>query len=292
MFRFALVLAAGAAVQFAPVSQPASAADLGGGYKDTPYVVVPWQGLYFGAHAGGASSSASAHDSFDYVGDPNINSSGSSNGLIGGGQLGYNIQQGHIVFGVEGDIGSLDISASSRGAHVQTSGTCSDGYSTYAAAGGTGACNVSGKYSTSGGLYGDLTGRLGYATDRVLFYGKGGVAFLNTDTKANYTGGSVWNNVNSTFNFDHSDTLVGWTIGAGAEYAVSPSWSIKAEYQHFDFGNMSYSYGGCYNWNIGGSCPANGGHGTSGTANLSNGKNEVSVTADTVKVGVNYHLHD
>ena len=40
--------------------------------------------------------------------------------------------------------------------------------------------------------------------------------------------------------------LVGWTAGAGAEYALSPSWSLKAEYQHFDFGKMSYSYKGCY----------------------------------------------
>ena len=122
-FRFALVLAAGAAMQFAPLSQPASAADLGGGYKDTPYVVMPWQGLYFGAHVGGASSSAGVHDSFDYVGDPNINSSGSSTGLIGGGQAGYNVQQGHMVFGVEGDIGYLGISAKSSGSYIAQNGT-------------------------------------------------------------------------------------------------------------------------------------------------------------------------
>ena len=55
-FRLAFIFAASVAAQMAPSSLPASAADLGGGgYKDTPYVVMPWQGLYFGAHAGAAS---------------------------------------------------------------------------------------------------------------------------------------------------------------------------------------------------------------------------------------------
>ena len=54
-FRLAFIFAASVAAQMAPSSLPASAADLGGGgYKDTPYVVVPWQGLYFGVHGGGA----------------------------------------------------------------------------------------------------------------------------------------------------------------------------------------------------------------------------------------------
>ena len=281
-FRFALILAAGAAMQFAPLSQPASAADLGGGYKDTPYVVVPWQGLYFGAHAGGAESSAGVHDSFNYVGDPNFNSSGSSTGLIGGGQAGYNVQQGHMVFGVEGDIGYLGISAKSSGAYTPSSNPGNIYCGGYWAGNGH-VCDISGQYNTSGGLYGDITGRLGYATDRVLFYAKGGVAFLDADTKANYKGGSTAAlNTNSYFNFDNSQTLVGWTIGAGAEYAVNPAWSIKAEYQHFDFGSMSYNYSGDYTYpNVcGGNC----------IAHLTDGKNTVSITADTVKVGVNYHV--
>ena len=75
--RFALILAAGAAMQFAALSQPASAADLPtGSLKDTPYVVVPsWQGLYFGGHAGGVWGNTGVHDNFTYVGDPTFNRS-------------------------------------------------------------------------------------------------------------------------------------------------------------------------------------------------------------------------
>ena len=49
-------------------------------------------------------------------------------------------------------------------------------------------CAVSGKYSASTDLYGDLTARLGYATDRTLFYVKGGVAIVDADIKAHYDG--------------------------------------------------------------------------------------------------------
>ena len=70
-FRLAFVFAASVAAQMAPWSQPASAADLGrGGYKDTPYVVMPWQGLYFGVHGGGAWGSSGVNDTFIYNADP------------------------------------------------------------------------------------------------------------------------------------------------------------------------------------------------------------------------------
>ena len=101
----------------------------------------------------------------------------------------------------------------------------------------------------------------------------------------------------STFNFDHSDTMVGLTAGAGVEYALSPSWSLKAEYQHFDFGKMSYSNNGCYaipannHFPSGGTCPASGAqYNNRYTSTITNDKTEVSVTADAVKFGINYHL--
>ncbi len=40
-------------------------------------------------------------------------------------------------------------------------------------------CKVNAKYSVSSDLYGDITGRLGYAVGPTLFYAKGGFAFLD-----------------------------------------------------------------------------------------------------------------
>ena len=76
-------------------------------------VMPSWQGFYFGGHAGGAWGNTKVHDKFDYVGDPQYGFTGDSTSFIGGAQAGYNIQRGHVVFGLEGDIGYLNISAKS-----------------------------------------------------------------------------------------------------------------------------------------------------------------------------------
>jgi outer membrane immunogenic protein len=281
-FRLAFVFAASVVAQMAPSSLPASAADLGGGgYKDTPYVVMPWQGLYAGVHGGGVWGSSKVTDQFDYGGDPILNGGADSTGAIAGAQAGFNIQQGHFVFGVEGDIGYLGLSA-----HGSDTGKGKD-------------YPITGEYTTSGGLYGDITGRVGYATNRVLFYGKGGVAFLDADVKAHYEGENcTYNHIScssvkntpSVFNSGSSDTLVGWTIGAGAEYAITPSWSFKAEYQHFDFGSMSYATKDLCTKVPGtiGDCSK----GSLYTSNLTKGKTDASVTADAVKFGLNYRINN
>jgi outer membrane immunogenic protein len=293
MKKFGLaLLAAGAAMQFAPLSQPALAADLGGGsLKDTPYVAVPyWGGFYFGGHAGGAWGNTKVHDQFDYVGDPIYNFSANSTNFIGGAQAGYNIQRGRLVFGVEGDIGYLNISA--NGSKHFTPNSCTAHYGPHDSITYHGhLCEVYGKYSTSSDLYADLTGRLGYAAGRALFYAKGGVALLNAELKSSYKGGNAGADGWHTFDFSHSDTLVGWTVGAGVEYALTPAWSLKAEYQHFDFGTMSPSYSDCYAIpGHGTSCPAPGSQYSNHWTSTITGKSDVSVTADAVKLGVNYHV--
>ena len=84
-------------------------------------------------------------DSFNYVGDPTLNSSCSSTGLIGGAQAGYNVQSGHIVFGAEGDIGYLGISGSRLVLHSLTNREHNKDWNTY---GRRGHCTISGTYST------------------------------------------------------------------------------------------------------------------------------------------------
>ncbi len=243
-----------------------------------------WQGFYLGGHAGVASEDPSVSDPFTYVGDPTLNSSFSSTGFIGGGQIGYNIQNGHFVFGVEGDIGYLGLSS-----HKSTSSdpnSCSRAGDPYIYP--AEYCFLDARYSSSTGLYGDLTGRLGYSLDRILFYAKGGVAFLDADFKANYAGGNCTfdygcggnTNVPSTFNFGHSETLVGWTAGGGVEYALNPSWSMKLEYQHFDFGSMAYNYSGTYY------IPN-----TPNYKSTLSGRMDASYTADAVTLGVNFHFN-
>jgi outer membrane immunogenic protein len=35
----------------------------------------------------------------------------------------------------------------------------------------------------------------------------------------------------------------GWTAGGGVEFAISPNWSVKAEYLYFDFQNQTIGPG-------------------------------------------------
>ncbi len=281
----ALRLSLSSSLMLMPVVK-ASATDLLAppGLKDGPVFPVPalWQGFYLGGHIGGAWNSIGVTDHYDYVGDPTSNNSATGSGLIGGAQAGYNFQQGHIVYGLETDLGYLGASGS-KSAALTPSPDCLAHYP-------TNMCGLDAAYSSSGGFYGDITGRLGYAADRALFYAKGGFAFLNADFKANYTGENCSTAHNcyqhpnapvnpSNFNYQQSDTLAGWTLGAGVEYALSPSWSVKAEYMHFDFGTMSYTHNGVFD------IPE-----TPWSSKFS-GNATVSTTVDSVMVGANYHLN-
>jgi outer membrane immunogenic protein len=263
----------------------AQAADLS--LKDPPSteyelaLVLP--GFYMGAHGGGAFGSVDVVDIFDYNGDPRADNSFNTKGVIAGVQLGYNIQRGNFVFGVEADLGYLDLSGD-KSADLPRSQPNNPN------------TDISAKYSTSGGLYGDLTGRVGYATGRTLLYLKGGVAFLNASLDADYTGANCTTTRDqcfargaprvpnpSNFSFESDENLIGWTLGAGVEYALSPSWSLKVEYQHFDFGSMSNSYSGIDNF----PCI----HYTTGCDAKLHGKTDTDITVDAVKVGLNYRFN-
>ena len=287
-----------------------------------PYEFVPlWTGFYIGGSAGAAMGATGIHDKFDYVGDPSYSGTASNIGLIGGLQTGYNYQYGHFLFGLEGDAGYLGLSASKSAKGLSSAdktGHCYATYKdtywwgsdTYTLPYSGGMCKADASYTGSSELYGDLTARFGYLMGRTLLYAKGGAAVLNADFKASYSGGNCLTTGDcspvsgtkigpSTFNFDHNNLMVGWTAGAGVEYALSSSWSLKAEYQHFDFGKMSYSYNGCYaigpnsGMPSGGTCPSvKSQYDNHYTSTLTNGKTDVSVTADAVKFGINYHFSD
>src|SRR5690606_12028255 len=74
--------------------------------------------------------------------------------------------------------------------------------------------------------FGTLRGRLGYAADRVLLYVTGGLAYANNSFE--FTGVDL---VGNNFTISDSTTKTGYVLGAGVEWAVAGSWTVKAEYQ-------------------------------------------------------------
>ena len=158
MFRRVVMTSLGAIA----LASAAQATDLSsspsGGYKDS-YYTVNWQSFYVGAHIGGFGSTFTLTEgAAPYnIGTPGHSWDNNVSGVFGGGTLGWNIfQRGPLVFGLEGDLGDLSMTNTAK--EGVYSGT-----------------TVSSKIAT--GAYGDFTGRVGYAFDRALVYGKGGLAF-------------------------------------------------------------------------------------------------------------------
>ncbi|HLX18115.1 MAG TPA: outer membrane protein [Bradyrhizobium sp.] len=84
---------------------------------------------------------------------------------------------------------------------------------------------------------GSVTGRFGYTWGPALLYAKGGFAWRNNDNLAVSVGG-----VPAAFTVDanHRD---GYTVGAGLEYLFAPNWSVKGEYQYYNFGTTTFTSG-------------------------------------------------
>lgn len=184
------VLAA-AALSSGLAASAAGAADLPSPYKALPPPPYLWSGLYIGANVGGGWFSAN-----DGFGD-NL----SASGFVGGGQIGYNFQSGHWVWGAEADISGASASTSlAPGASF----------------------NVD--------MVSTVTARFGYAQDRWLVYGKAGGGWVDVSASLNaipavgFSGASF------------SGTGSGGAFGVGAEYAFAHNWSAKVEYQIIDLG--------------------------------------------------------
>jgi opacity protein-like surface antigen len=76
-----------------------------------------------------------------------------------------------------------------------------------------------------------VTGRLGYAWDRWMLYGKGGVALAGDRYHVS--------DIGQIYAFDGTEDRLGWTVGAGIEWAFTPEWSVKVEYDYYGFGTKN-----------------------------------------------------
>jgi outer membrane immunogenic protein len=84
---------------------------------------------------------------------------------------------------------------------------------------------------------GSFRGRVGFAWDRFLVYGTGGLAVA--DLKYSLIALPPVNESESI-----TTTSAGWTAGGGAEYAFSPAWSAFVDYRYTDFGTHSDRFPG------------------------------------------------
>ncbi len=203
-----------------------------------------WSGCYVGANAGGVWMGRGVGLRGTDTGTGGFGSEladGSTpssfglreRGFIGGGQLGCNWQTGRFVWGVETD---FDLSGASNGL---TQVNLPQPPFPFRSAITTTASNKLDWLGTT-------RGRLGYTVaDQWLLYVTGGVAYGQTDLGISSLCPTCA--PARTAIASNSSVTAGWVVGAGAEWAVSSNWSVKAEYLHFDLGTKSagliYNYG-------------------------------------------------
>ena len=176
-----------------------------------PYA-FSWTGFYVGANIGyGFAGDDKVGADVQGLGAFNDIDKFEMSGVFGGLQGGYNYQMGSFVFGLEADI--------------QASGV-EDSFNT----------NVLGatvKGDSQVTWFGTVRPRVGFAWDRALFYATGGVAFGGVDYKVTGDAGPLVGSVK----LSNDDTRVGWTAGAGIEYAFTDNWTAKVEYKYVNLGS-------------------------------------------------------
>jgi len=240
-------------------------------------VAYSWTGCYIGAHVGAGRSRTEFSDpgttAIGFFGSApalqqNIAPLGSSIaitgqiGALGGGQVGCDYQfAGNWVIGLAGDFSWANIQG--------------QGVDPFFAGKNGGPLTLTSK---TDGLA-SATGRLGYAFDRLLIYGKGGAAWAHD----RYTAQNL-PTLNGNFcgtlaaltpcNPSGTATRWGWVVGGGIEWAFVNNWSAFAEYDHYFFGSKTIQLS---------DVTVSVGAPTAGNFNI---KQDI----DVVKVGINYRF--
>lgn len=161
-----------------------------------------WGGAYIGGQVGYSWFKSQLSDDDDvYI--------SKTNGFMGGIYAGYNWEFSNAyLFGVEGDINYADLS---HRKHVLYSNTNSD-------------------WDTRIQWEGSLRARFGVNYERILPYIAGGLALAG-----------IQNEFSNLSPFDDSKTRthVGYTIGAGVDYALTNNLILRAEYRYSNYGKKT-----------------------------------------------------
>src|SRR5215470_18801932 len=225
-------------------------------YRAPPIIALNWTGCYLGGHIGGGfvdkkfggpfvdnavPSTFGAPTSFA-ISDPSADLNSTS--LLGGGQVGCNFQfAGNWVIGFEADASGANQQGGGN-SRLITEAAVLNG----TLPGITTAVSSNGTASSRTDFIATATGRLGYTFGRLgqgMVYAKGGAAWARdkyqfagqvstTACGVPFPPQCVVTNptIVTPFNFSASETRLGWTVGAGVEWAFWENWSVKLEYDY------------------------------------------------------------
>ena len=180
-----------------------------------PAVGYNWTGFYIGGNLGVGWNGGSFSDSI-----ANTLSLNPQTLFLGGAQVGFNYEFGSgILVGAEADFDWLSNTTSSSNTIVLQNPTGTPTAS-------TASVSANNRWLTT------VVGRLGYAWDRILFYGKGGGAWVGSNNPSLTMDGAPVAISTSNGNW-------GFTGGVGIEWAFSGNWSARFEY---DFVGLNQTF--------------------------------------------------
>jgi outer membrane immunogenic protein len=195
-----------------------------GSYSKAPVYVQPgydWTGAYIGVNVGYSwgrsadTSSLSAGSGPVLFGDINRSK---MNGVVGGGQIGYNWQMQSWLWGFEADFQGS--SQRSNHSHTCPTGVCTPGNAV--------PVTISQKLD----WFGTVRGRAGVlVSPTVLVHATGGLAYGQVDSDSTLVGATRASNINA-----------GWTVGGGLEGVIGGDWTAKLEYLYLDLGRVSGTF--------------------------------------------------
>jgi outer membrane immunogenic protein len=189
-----------------------------------------WSGFYAGVNVGVAADQSrqtafkptGAGPTYCFGGESvscSFSNSQTGVGIFGGYQIGYNFQNGNLVYGAEADFGISSARQTTSGPNAAPNA-------------------FFGNWTAKTGLeaLSTMRLRLGYTFDRALVYGTGGLAY------AKLTNTFQAAQPSSTDSYSWSDTAWrrGFAVGGGVEYMLLSNVSIKGEALFYDFGKQDH----------------------------------------------------
>lgn len=160
-----------------------------------------WSGFYAGFQGGYSFANMDA-TSGPFPGAMNQSYSLTNSGFLGGVHFGYNYQFGHYLVGAEVDIEGMNHSTSAAG----TLGTVR---------------RADIDWQTS------IRARLGWVEGPWLLYGTAGWVFAGGDSQVGVA--------------SFTNRYSGWTVGLGAERAITNAATLRLEYRFTDYGSSKFA---------------------------------------------------
>jgi outer membrane immunogenic protein len=206
-----------AAITAAAFTAGSAAADV----YQRPGGVVPvvgcasFRGFYVGGNIGWASLTAHQNDLDGVFTTVPTGFTVTDDAFTAGAQVGYNLQRGCTVFGIEADWNWADLSANTR--LFPLSG-------------------LDDNLRTRIDIFGTIRSRTGIVVDQLLLFVTGGVAWTEARDSVNRAV------LLGTERFSSNDTRWGWTAGFGTEYALAPGVSLTSDVLYLSFNDEEHTF--------------------------------------------------